>query len=71
MFEGLVSRLERNQLLDELYGDLESLYPRSMATSWMVLRLTRVCHLRKATRHRLPIRKPKGCGVEEPLTALP
>ncbi len=30
MFEGLVSRFERNQLLDELYGDLDSPYPRSM-----------------------------------------
>ncbi len=30
MFEGLVSRFERNQLLDELYGDLDAPYPRSM-----------------------------------------
>jgi hypothetical protein len=30
MFEGLDSRLERNRLLDELYGDLDSLDPRSM-----------------------------------------
>jgi hypothetical protein len=29
MFEGLASRLERNQLLDELYGDLGSIYPPS------------------------------------------
>ena len=30
MFEGLESRLERNQLLDELFGDLDSLGFRSM-----------------------------------------
>ncbi len=30
MFEGLVSRFERNQLLDELYGNLDAPYPRSM-----------------------------------------
>ena len=30
MFEGLVSRQERNQLLDELYGDLDSSHPMSM-----------------------------------------
>ncbi len=29
MFEGLVSRQERNQLLDELYGDLDSLGPQN------------------------------------------
>ncbi len=32
VFEGLVSRLERNQLLDELYGDLDAPYPRSMGS---------------------------------------
>ena len=31
MFDGLVSRLERNQLLDELCGGLNSLGPRSMS----------------------------------------
>ncbi len=30
MFEGLASRQERNQLLDEIYGDLDSTYPLSM-----------------------------------------
>jgi hypothetical protein len=30
VFEGLDSRLERNRLLDELYGDLDSLDPQSM-----------------------------------------
>ncbi len=30
MFEGLASRFERNQLLDELFGDLDSPYPQSM-----------------------------------------
>jgi hypothetical protein len=30
MFEGLVSRQERNQLLDEIYGDLDSPYPLTM-----------------------------------------
>ena len=30
MFEGLDSRLERNRLLDELYGDPDSLDPQSM-----------------------------------------
>ena len=30
MFEGLESRLERNQLLDELFGDLDSLGFRNM-----------------------------------------
>ncbi len=30
MFEGLASRFERNQLLDELYGNLDSLGPQSM-----------------------------------------
>ncbi len=30
MFEGMASRFERNQLLDELYGDLDSPYPQSM-----------------------------------------
>ena len=30
MFEGLVSRQERNQLLDELCGDLNSSHPMSM-----------------------------------------
>lgn len=29
MFEGLVSRQERNQLLDELCGDLDSFGPQS------------------------------------------
>jgi hypothetical protein len=30
VFEGLDSRLERNQLLDELFGDLDNLDPQSM-----------------------------------------
>lgn len=30
MFEGMASRQERNELLDELFGDLDSPYPRSM-----------------------------------------
>ncbi len=30
VFEGLVSRQERNELLDKLYGDLDSPYPLSM-----------------------------------------
>ncbi len=30
MFEGMASRFERNELLDELYGDLDSTYPLSM-----------------------------------------
>ncbi len=30
MFEGLAPRLERSELLDELYGDLDSTYPQSM-----------------------------------------
>ncbi len=30
MFEGLVSRQERNQLLDELCGDLDNFAPQSM-----------------------------------------
>jgi hypothetical protein len=30
VFEGLDSRLERNRLLDELYGELDSLDPQSM-----------------------------------------
>ena len=30
MFEGLVSRQERNQLLDELCGDLDNFGPQSM-----------------------------------------
>ena len=30
MFEGLDSRLERNRLLDELYGELDSLDSQSM-----------------------------------------
>ncbi len=29
MFEGLVSRSERNQLLDELYGHLDSIGPQN------------------------------------------
>jgi hypothetical protein len=32
MFEGLVSRQERNQLLDELCGDLDNYGPQSMGT---------------------------------------
>ncbi len=29
MFEGMASRFERNELIDELYGDLDSTHPMS------------------------------------------